>query len=48
MTSADPFAEAYMPMRYPLIPMSLFKNGRYMAISGVAAVARCVIPSNLT
>jgi hypothetical protein len=28
-----------MPLRYPLIPMALFKNGRYMALVGVASIA---------
>ncbi|PGH10485.1 hypothetical protein AJ80_07528 [Polytolypa hystricis UAMH7299] len=30
--------EAYMPQKYPLVPMMLFKNGRYMALVGVASV----------
>jgi hypothetical protein len=28
-----------VPLRYPLVPMTLFKNGRYMALVGVASVA---------
>ncbi|KAF2499906.1 fungal trichothecene efflux pump [Lophium mytilinum] len=33
------FYEIYMPLKYPLIPMSLFMNGRFMALVGVASVA---------
>ncbi|KAF2821735.1 MFS general substrate transporter, partial [Ophiobolus disseminans] len=31
--------ESYMPLKYPLIPMSLFRNARWLALVGVAAVA---------
>ncbi|KAF2645781.1 siderophore iron transporter [Massarina eburnea CBS 473.64] len=31
--------EAYMPLKYPLIPMKMFVNGPFMALSTVAAVA---------
>ncbi|KAF2713313.1 fungal trichothecene efflux pump [Pleomassaria siparia CBS 279.74] len=31
--------EIYVPQKYPLIPMSLFKNARWMALAGVASVA---------
>ncbi|KAF1844966.1 MFS general substrate transporter [Cucurbitaria berberidis CBS 394.84] len=31
--------EIYVPQKYPLIPMSLFKNGRWLALAGVAAIA---------
>jgi MFS family permease len=31
--------EIYMPLKYPLIPMSMFTNGPFLALAGVAAVA---------
>lgn len=31
--------EIYVPHKYPLIPMSLFRNTRWLALAGVAAVA---------
>ncbi|KAF2112843.1 siderophore iron transporter [Lophiotrema nucula] len=37
--TAFAFYEIYMPNKYPLIPMKLFTNGRYMALVGVASVA---------
>ncbi|KAF2474847.1 fungal trichothecene efflux pump [Lindgomyces ingoldianus] len=33
------FYEVYMDLKYPLVPMSLFLNGRFMALVGVASVA---------
>ncbi|OAG00721.1 siderophore iron transporter [Paraphaeosphaeria sporulosa] len=33
------YAEIYMPLKYPLIPMNLFLNGPFMALVGVASVA---------
>ena len=31
--------ESYMTLKYPLIPTSLFRNTRWLALAGVAAVA---------